>query len=97
MKISISKPALDWYKTEMDLQNGDFVRLFARYGGQSTIQAGFSLGLSIEQPNDIGVFHKQDGITFFVEKEDEWYFDEYDLNIDYNSSYDEVMFEYVTH
>ncbi|WP_066174745.1 HesB/YadR/YfhF family protein [Bacillus marinisedimentorum] len=94
MKISISKPALQWYKNEMDLHNGDFVRLFARYGGHSTIQQGFSLGISNEQPKDMGVHYTTDGITFFVEKDDEWYFDDYDLNIKYDNFIDGVEFEY---
>lgn len=97
MKISVTKPALEWYKSEMDLQKGDFVRLYTRYGGFNSIKTGFSIGVSIESPRNMGVFTKEDGITFFVEKDDEWYFDQHDLNIDYNQQNDEIRFEYINH
>ncbi|MDF2903326.1 MAG: hypothetical protein K0S25_964 [Bacillus sp. (in: firmicutes)] len=92
MKIHISNEAADWYKDELVLKNGDFVRFFARYGGFSTVQQGFSLGLSNEQPEDVGVKLEMDGVTYFIEDRDLWYFDENDLYIDFNAKYLEPEF-----
>lgn len=92
MKIHISNEAAEWYKDELVLQNGDFVRFFARYGGISTVQQGFSLGLSNEKPEDVGVKQEVNGVTYFIEDRDLWYFDENDLYIDFNAKYLEPEF-----
>ncbi|WP_017753897.1 HesB/YadR/YfhF family protein [Calidifontibacillus oryziterrae] len=94
MELTITKPALEWYKQEMDVANGDFIRFFARYGGESTIQQGFSLGMSLELPNEPCVKVVTDGITFFVEKEDEWYFNDHNLTVVYNKANNEIEFQY---
>lgn len=92
MKIHISNEAADWYKDELVLKSGDFVRFFARYGGFSTVQQGFSLGLSNEKPEDVGVKQEVNGITYFIEDRDLWYFDENDLYVDFNAKYLEPEF-----
>ncbi|AIE59935.1 hypothetical protein BMMGA3_07625 [Bacillus methanolicus MGA3] len=92
LKIQISDEAAAWYKDEMFLKEGDFVRFFARYGGCSTVQQGFSLGVSNEEPIDIGAETKKDGITFYIEEKDLWYFDENDLLIEFNSKLGEPEF-----
>lgn len=94
MKIQIKNKALEWYKKELDLKAGDFVRFYARYGGCSTVQSGFSLGIAVEEPNDLGVKTVEDGITFYIEEKDLWYFDNHDLVIDYVDIYDEPTFQY---
>lgn len=93
MKIHISNEAAKWYKEELHLKNGDNVRFFARYGGHSSVQQGFSLGLSTENPMDIGSKIVIDGITFFIEDRDLWYFDDKDLFINLNEQYHEPEFQ----
>ncbi|MEC2176775.1 HesB/YadR/YfhF family protein, partial [Bacillus amyloliquefaciens] len=44
MNMKVNKDALDWYKEELELETGDQVRFFVRYGGCSNVQKGFSLG-----------------------------------------------------
>lgn len=97
MKIQISKDAAAWYKQELGLKNGDYVRFFARYGGCSTVQSGFSLGISNEEPTDIGVKVIEDGITFYIEEKDLWYFDDHDLMIEYQVKYEEPVISYEKH
>jgi uncharacterized protein YneR len=92
MKIHICNEAAKWYKNELYLQNGDCVRFYARYGGINTFLPGFSLGLSTEKPEDIGVKEEVDGVTFFIEGKDLWYFDDKNLYIDYNSNVQEPEF-----
>ncbi|OEH92479.1 HesB/YadR/YfhF family protein [Bacillus solimangrovi] len=94
MKLEISSEAVEWYKDEMELDKGDTVRFFVRYGGNSTIQKGFSLGVMTEEPIEPFTDIEVDGITFYIEEKDAWYFDEYDLNVQYNNVYDEVEFDY---
>lgn len=94
MQLMITEAALEWYKREMGLAKGDFVRFYARYGGVSNLQAGFSLGMMVEKPTEPTIQVMNDGITFFVEREDEWYFDNHDFTVAYNDQRDELEFQY---
>ncbi|WP_040208949.1 HesB/YadR/YfhF family protein [Neobacillus jeddahensis] len=94
MNIQITSEAAAWYREELSLTNGDFLRFFVRYGGCSTVQSGFSLGIAQEEPVDIGVKTVQNEITFYIEEKDLWYFDDHDLIIEYQSDYDEPVFQY---
>ncbi|CEH31384.1 hypothetical protein AM501_16340 [Aneurinibacillus migulanus] len=92
MKLTIDPAAIQWFRKEMDIKQGDAVRFFARMGGCSTVQSGFSLGIAKEQPKEIGVSTEEDGITFFIEKEDVWYLDNSELTVTYNAERDEIEF-----
>ncbi|ANB58943.1 iron-sulfur cluster biosynthesis family protein [Anoxybacillus sp. B7M1] len=92
MEIIIKPKALAWYKEELDLREGDSIRFFARYGGCSTVQKGFSLGMEKSVPSDPKAQTTIDGITFFVEDNDIWYFDGHDLIVDFNEQASEPVF-----
>lgn len=83
MNMKVTKGALDWYKEELDLETGDHVRFFVRYGGCSNVQKGFSLGILKDLPMNIGISTEVEGITFFIEESDLWYFDNHDLSVTY--------------
>ncbi|WP_077213008.1 HesB/YadR/YfhF family protein [Bacillus dakarensis] len=84
MKIKISEKASAWYKEEMYVTEGDHIRFFARYGGFSTVHPGYSLGMSKDEPFDLGIETIIDGVHFFIEEKDLWYFDGHDLLVDVN-------------
>ncbi|MDV2683900.1 HesB/YadR/YfhF family protein [Alkalihalophilus lindianensis] len=95
MDIQITKPALTWFKEEFNLKGeGEFIRFFARYGGCGNIQSGFSLGISQDPPDKIGSKAELDGITFFIEEKDLWYFKHLDLKVKYSRKLDEIEFVY---
>lgn len=94
MKMTMSQPAIDWYKNELDLKSGDSIRFHIRYGGCSTVQKGFSLGIVQENPDQPAATVEQDGLTFFVEEQDEWYFDGHDLHITMDEELNEPKFGY---
>lgn len=79
MNMTINEDALNWYKEELDLESGDQVRFFVRYGGCSNVQKGFSLGVAKDAPQEAGVTAEADGITFFIEESDLWYFDNHEI------------------
>lgn len=93
MNIKISREAAKWYKDELDLISGAHLRFFVRYGGHS-IQSGFSLGITPEPPTQLGTSTKVNGVTFFVEENDLWFFDGHDLIITYNEKIGEPEFLY---
>lgn len=95
MKITINEKAVSWYKNELYLEDGASIRFFARYGGQSPLHKGFSLGLSTnDTPYEAGAEQTADGITFFIEENDLWFFDEHDLVIGYNEKLEEPEYRY---
>lgn len=94
MQIHLTDKAAEWFHNEMFLEKGDYVRFYVRYGGSSPIQHGFSLGVNKETPIDVGVLHERNGIKYFIETRDTWYFDGHDLYVDYNEKLDEPSYEY---
>ncbi|WP_047150708.1 HesB/YadR/YfhF family protein [Aneurinibacillus tyrosinisolvens] len=92
MKLTVEKEAVQWFREEMGAREGDAIRFFVRMGGCSTVQSGFSLGITKEPPIDAGLSIVEDGITFYIEKEDLWYLGESNLVVTYNKSKDEIDF-----
>ncbi|MCZ0755722.1 HesB/YadR/YfhF family protein [Anoxybacillus sp. J5B_2022] len=92
MEIVIKPKAFEWYKEELNLRQGDFVRFFPRYGGCSTVQTGFSLGIDKEAPFDPKAETTIGGVTFFIEDRDVWYLDGNNLVVDFNEQTDEPVF-----
>ncbi len=94
MKFSLSKEAAEWYKNELQLQEGDAIRFFVQYGGCSTVQKGLSLGIRKDTPVNPVAEVTQEGIRFFVEEEDEWYFDKHDFSVTYEAGSEAPEFHY---
>ena len=85
MDIQITKPALKWFIDELDLKgDNEYIRFFARYGGCGSHQSGFSLGINQEDPTKIGAKLEVEGITFYIEENDLWYFKGHDLKVKYS-------------
>jgi uncharacterized protein YneR len=50
------------------------------------------MGVSKEQPKEIAVFAVEQGITFYIEKEDSWYLNGKDLTVDLQKKTEEIVF-----
>lgn len=94
MKIVVTDEAFNWFKKEMDIVPGDFIRFYARYGGSSPFHEGFSLGMNRETPHEIGVESIVNGVHFYIEKDDQWFFNQHDLYVVVNKKIDEIAYEY---
>lgn len=94
MHIKLSKQAIEWFRHEMEVENGDYIRFYARYGGSSSFHEGFSLGMNREQPHEIGIETVVDDIHFFIEKSDEWFFNEHHLIVNVDETTDELSYSY---
>ncbi|WP_163538664.1 HesB/YadR/YfhF family protein [Gracilibacillus sp. YIM 98692] len=95
MEIKISDQALSWFKDEVELKEGDTVKFQAKYGGYSPIHEGFSLAFQInEKPDELFTKTEKDGITFFIDTTDAWYFKGYDLIVQFNEELEEVAYDY---
>ncbi|SFP17122.1 HesB/YadR/YfhF family protein [Salibacterium halotolerans] len=94
MNITLSAPALKWFEQEMEAAEGDSIRFFARYGGRSPIHPGFSLGVTKAEPFEPWAQMTENGIVFYVEEKDKWYFEGYDLHVKYSRKHEAVDYEY---
>ncbi len=94
MKIIIKDEALKWFYDEMEAMPGDYIRFYARYGGSSPFHEAFSLGMNREQPHEIGVKSEIEGITFFIEHSDLWFFEEHSLIVSVDAKLDELAYSY---
>lgn len=77
----------------MGLKDGDCLRFFVKYGGNNPFHPNFSLGVAKQEPEDIAISQMQEGITFFFEKEDEWFIEGLELMVDLKNGEAEFIFE----
>jgi uncharacterized protein YneR len=95
MKIELNSQAKKWFKEEMHTAKGDFIRFYVRFGGSSPLHDGFSLGVSKEDPIEAAVTANHDGVTYFVEEKDLWYFDNHHLIVGFDEKLQEPAYEYI--
>ncbi|ETP67952.1 HesB/YadR/YfhF family protein [Planococcus glaciei] len=94
MKINISEDAFKWFQEEMEVAAGEAVRFYVRYGGSSKLQPGFSLGVTKDVPSETAAVLERDGVTYYVEQTDVWYFDGHDLHVTVNDELKELDYSY---
>lgn len=94
MQLHITDEAAKWYMEELQLSTPTQIRLFPRYGGFGGIIPGFSVGINNDEPEDACASSIVDGIQFFIEENDHWYFDGYDVTIELNTDLNEPEFSY---
>ncbi|QPC46473.1 HesB/YadR/YfhF family protein [Mangrovibacillus cuniculi] len=95
MKITMSEDAKQWFKHEMEVKANETVRFFVRYGGASTLHTGFSLGVTKEDPINIGYSTEIDNVTYFIEEKDLWYFKDHNLHVSFDDKWNEPSYEYM--
>lgn len=94
MKIKISNEALQWFKDEMEVEAGDSVNFFARYGGSSPLHDAFSLGVTKMDPDEPTIQIEKEGVLYYIERQDEWFFDGHDLIVDIDEKLQEPSYSY---
>ncbi|MEF2246844.1 HesB/YadR/YfhF family protein [Paenibacillus sp. IITD108] len=95
MKLIVEQQAARWYKQEMDLSEGDSLRIFVRLGGCGSVHPGLSLGIAKEEPRSPGLVANVEGIQFFLEEDNVWYVEDKDLHISFNEQYEEIIMKVV--
>lgn len=94
MKLQVTKTAAQWYKDELLLEEGENLHFYVRYGGIGGHQPGFSLAISPEEKKEPLAETTVEGITFFIENDDDWYFDGSDLTVEFDEDRQEPSFQY---
>lgn len=94
MNLTVTENAARWYEEELDVTEAAPLRFYVRYGGGGGLQPGFSLGIKFEEPSEPLIKTEVRNITFFIESDDEWYFDNHSLKVELNEKWDEPEFHY---
>lgn len=94
MNIELTNNALKWFEEELSLDKGEYIRFHVKYGGSSPTQHGFSLAFNRQSPIDTGFEVEKNGVIYYVESEDLWYFDGHDLHIDVEDYLEGPIYDY---
>ncbi|MGN7356121.1 HesB/YadR/YfhF family protein [Paenibacillus sp. SAF-054] len=94
MMLRISQDAAKWYIKELGLQSGSALRFFPRYSSGGGLHPGFSLGISVEEPDRPVLREEIEGVVFFMEEQDGWYLRGYNLVVRYLESQDDIEYIY---
>lgn len=94
VSFTLTETAARWFMREMQLQPGDHVKFYVRYGGMNGPGNGFSLGVRAADPVHMGEKVVIDGITFFMEQDDLWYLEDHHVTIKHNEQTDDIEYVY---
>ncbi|MFC4810323.1 HesB/YadR/YfhF family protein [Paenibacillus sp. GCM10023250] len=93
MKLSVEQSAARWYIREMDLSDGDHLRIFVRLGGSGSVQPGYSLGVMKDIPRNPGIKDVVEGITFYMESDNLWFLEDRELIIRFMEQEDDISMD----
>lgn len=91
MKIEITDSAKEWFENEVGLEKGNGVRFMGKVYGKTEVHEGFSVGMEVTQPVDVLVKTTINDVTYFIDKNDEWFFNGYDLQVSFDKKRDEPI------
>lgn len=95
MKIELTPAAIEWFENEVGVSPKSGVRFLGKVYGKTNVHEGFSVGMAVDQPEDALVKEEINGVLYFIEKNDEWFFSGYDLQVDFNAEKDEPIYTFV--
>jgi len=97
MEITLSDNAIEWFENKFPLDEGEAVRFFGKTYGSTEVHDGFSVGLETGNPDkhdDLLAISEENGRQYFAIKEDEWFFGDYDLEIDLDNEFNEPEYHF---
>lgn len=95
MQITITEPAHNWFVEEYDLEEGDAIRFLGKLYGKTEVHDNYSVGTQVAQPQEPLAQTKMNGITYFAEQYDEWFFSGYDFIIDYEKNTNDIIYRFI--
>jgi uncharacterized protein YneR len=94
MFISIDERAASWFTSEFEVNKPVNIRMFPQYAGFGNKHKGFSLAFSAEKPANVGYTNVVNGITFFIDVNDVWFFEETETCLTVDNYSDELLIKY---
>ncbi|MBP2097216.1 HesB/YadR/YfhF family protein [Enterococcus rivorum] len=92
MKLIITSKAQQWFKEEVGVLPENGIRFYGKIYGKTDVHDGFSIGMSVESPSNPLIKEVLDGIPYFIEETDDWFFKGYDLTVDYDEKTSEPKY-----
>lgn len=86
MKLTVTDTATAWFENEYPLDKGESIRFFGKAYGKTEVHDGFSVGMKLSNPekHDVIAKHEENDRTYFAAEDDEWFFNGYDLEVDFD-------------
>ena len=94
--ITITDQASAWFRRELALPKaGAGVRFFGKVYGKTNVHDGFSVGMTRDDQAEAPVLAtKKDGVLYYVDANDDWFFANLDLTVDYDAQRDEPSYHF---
>lgn len=99
MKIALTEKASAWFEEKFPLDSGEAVRFFGKTYGQTEVHEGFSMGVQVDNPDhhdDILSITDINNRKYFTTREDAWFFEGYDLEVDISDDYNEPEYHFIS-
>lgn len=96
LQLAITDKASQWFHRELDLPaEGAGIRFFGKAYGKTQVHDGFSVGMTRDDHPDQPIMAvKKDGVTYFVNPTDAWFFENLVMTVDYDAHLDEPKYEF---
>ncbi|GGB06356.1 hypothetical protein ERX37_03040 [Macrococcus hajekii] len=90
MKINIDEQAQQWFHEELNPADNMAIKFYPRYGGDFQLKQGFGIAFTVEPLPRDSYNETVNGLTYFVDATDTWYFEDDTLNVTLNN--DEISY-----
>lgn len=95
MQIILEDKAVKWFEEEVGIPEGGGIRFKAKIYGSSPVNETFALQIEPTTPHSPVVeVESENGLSFFVEKDDEWFFQGHDLVVSFDDELNEPKYIY---
>lgn len=95
MQIILEDKAVKWFEEEVGIPKGGGIRFKVMIYGSSPVNDSFALQIEPTFPHSPNITAKSDnGLLFFIERDDEWFFQGYDLVVSYDEELHEPKYIY---
>lgn len=89
MILDVSPQAALWYKKELHLEDGAYIKFFGKVYGT---RDGFSYTMHVMEPSNALEVITVEGLNFYIEKTDAWFFENIKLRVDLDDHFKEPTF-----
>lgn len=95
MKLFVEDRAAQWFKEEVGLAEGAGIRFKVKIYGSSPVNDAFALSIESEKPRNSEIeFTAPNGLLFYIEADDVWFFQGHDLRVSFDEELQEPIYIY---
>ncbi|MCM3767323.1 HesB/YadR/YfhF family protein [Neobacillus niacini] len=94
MFITIDEKAVNWFEKEFEFNNPFSIRMYPQYAGFGEKHKGYSLAFSIETPANAAFTKQVNGIAFYIEENDMWFFEDTETYLSVDQLLNELQVTY---